>query len=513
LKTLILIILVPVLALAWELPPSLEFVSMDGNYVTVRDNQTGIMDSYLIEGEPVINGWVLDPAEDSLIFELVADLNMYLIADLQSYDFLGDGFIELVGTDVISDFNILFLENTGGFNFLEVNRIDSTRLLYNMGDGDSDGLIDILSQWQRSMYIYEQENNFSYSDSCVWRVTPLTGSYRVWPKYTDLDGDYIFEVSHNNHTSSYYYIALNENTGDNIYGNFTEIQWPYGSPGDFAWGDFDGDGFVEIAGGSGAGYLSVFENVADDSFHMVWQEPFGHSNLTIHKLIGDTDGNGFSEWVSGNHDFSAGGFFFKVYEAIGDNQYETVYYDSLPGNPWDLGGADVGDVDSDGINEFIFSSNANVGLYKYNGLTGWGRVWLLDSLQGTTRPYLVDVDGDEICEIIISSAELPGFTYIYRLVPTSTSVINTEYEKNGLTVFPNPANDKIKIAYILSRSAEVNLEIYDILGRKIETLIKKRQTAGFYRVVWDADNAASGIYFCRLRAGNFLQIKRITFLK
>jgi hypothetical protein len=509
-----LIILVPVLALAWELPPGLELVSVDGNHVTVKDTRTGIFDTYLIEGEPVINGWALEPAEDSLIFELVAELNMYLIANLQSYDFLSDGFIELVGTDVISDFNILFLENTGGFNFLEVNRIDSTRLLYDMGDGDSDGLTEILAKADMSMFIYEQAFAIDYADSLVWRITPLNGNYRVWPKYTDLDGDGYFEVSHNNHTTTYYFIAVNENTGDNLYGNFIEIQWPYGSPGDFAWGDFDGDGFVEIAGGSGAGYLSVFENVADDSFEMIWQEPFGHSNLNIHKYLGDTDGNGFSEWVSGNHDFSAGGFFFKVYEAIGDNQYESIYYDSLPGNPWDLGGADAGDVDGDGINEFIFSSNANVGLYKYNGLTGWGRVWLLDGLQGTTRPYLVDVNGDGLYEIVISSAELPGFTYIYRLVPTSINVINTEYEKN-ICIFPNPVNNRIVISISVPSNKQVNLNIFDITGRKVLTRNNLNSNS---KLTWNLEDdnkrrVGSGIYFIKINNLDFEYIKKITILK
>jgi len=143
LKTLILIMAIPTLVLGWELPPGLELVSVDGDHLTVRNIRTGMMDIYLIEGEPVINGWALDPADDSLIFELVADLNMYLIANLQSYDFMNDGYPELIGTDLISDFNILFLENTENFNFSEVNRIFSERILYDMGDGEVPGLIVI----------------------------------------------------------------------------------------------------------------------------------------------------------------------------------------------------------------------------------------------------------------------------------------------------------------------------------------------------------------------------------
>ncbi|MBW1729044.1 MAG: T9SS type A sorting domain-containing protein [Deltaproteobacteria bacterium] len=506
--------MIPVLALAWELPAGLELLSVDGDHVTVKDTRTGIMDSYLIEGEPVINGWTLEPTEDSLVFELVADLNMFLIANLKSYDFLNDGCPELIGTDLMSDFNILFLENTGNFNFSEVNRIISERILYDMGDGDSDGLIDILSQWQRSMYIYEQENTFSYSDSCVWRVTPLTGSYRVWPKYTDLDGDNIFEVSHNNHTSLYYYIAVNENTGDNIFGNFTEIQWPYGSPGDFTWGDYDGDGFIEIAGGSGAGYLSVFENVADDSFEIVWQEPFGHPNLKIHKSLGDVNGNGFLEWVSGSHDFSAGGFFFRVYEATGNNIYEQIYYDSLPGNPWYLGGAAAGDVDGDGINEFIFSSNANVGLYKYNSLTGWMRVWLLENLQGTVMPFLVDTDGDGLCEIIINSDAIPGFTRIYHLVLTAIEDLNTNVIK-GVNIFPNPANDRVLIDLSEFEEGNMTVNVFDIMGRKV---FSREAVASGQTIIWNLAEkrgkmVGSGVYYVRIANQKIDYVKKITILK
>ena len=48
-KTLILIMLIPVLALAWELPPGLELVSVNGDHVTVKDTRTGILD---------VHGWL-----------------------------------------------------------------------------------------------------------------------------------------------------------------------------------------------------------------------------------------------------------------------------------------------------------------------------------------------------------------------------------------------------------------------------------------------------------------------
>ncbi len=513
-KTLILIMLIPVLALAWELPPGLELVSVNGDHVTVKDTRTGILDTYLIGGEPVMNGWVLDPAEDSLIFELVAELNMFLTEDLQSYDFLNDGYIELIGGDLVLGTPLVFLENDGNFNFTEVNRIDTGKTLFDLGDADNDGLIDILTQWQRSMFIYEQTGLNRYADSLVWQITPLEGSYRVWPKYTDLDNDNNFEVSHNNHTTSYYYIAVNENTGDNLYENFIEIQWPYGSPGDFAWGDFDGDGFMEIAGGSGVGYLSVFENAADDSFNIVWQEPFGHPNLTIHKFIGDTDGNGFSEWVSGSHDFSNGGFFFKVYEAVGNNQYEVVYYDSLPGNPWRLGGVDAGDVDGDDIPEFVFSSNFNVGVYKYESIAGWHRVWHLDSLQGTVIPYLVDTNGDGTEEVVIATSHIPNYTRIYELLQTNAQAVVKPVSQD-LFIYPNPANDMLFINVPNDLYNNADLRIFDITGRII---FFRGNVVSTDKIIWDFKDekgrgVGSGIYFIKISNLDFEYVKKFTILK
>jgi hypothetical protein len=497
--------------MAWELPPGLELVSVDGDHVTVRDTRTGTLDTYLIEGEPVINGWAVEPTEDNLIFELVADLHMFLTEDLQAYDFLNDGYIELVGGDLIIGAPLVFLENDGNFSFTEVNRINTSNILYDMGDADNDGLVEVLTQWQRNMYIYEQTDQFSYSDSLVWQISPLGGSYRVWPRYSDLDDDSLIEVSFQN-SLDFPKIDIYENTGNNEFDNNFNIPWPNTGPGQFASGDFDGDGHTEIVGGSDYGVLTIFESVASDSFEMVWQVNLGHANAFMHRFIGDTDNDGFGEWVSGSHDFSHGGFFFRVYEGNGDNQYREVYYDSLPGNPWRVGGIAAGDVDGDEIPEFVFSSNFNVGLYRYDYVIGWHRAWLLDSLQGTVFPYLVDTNGDSYEEVIIATSHIPNYTRIYKLHPTKIH-IKEENQKRSLETYPNPANDRISISYDISNAAPVTLEIYDILGRKVETLIDEYQSAGSYAVTWDASYIASGIYFYRFQAGEYSVTKRMTIIK
>jgi aminopeptidase N len=79
--------------------------------------------------------------------------------------------------------------------------------------------------------------------------------------------------------------------------------------------------------------------------------------------------------------------------------------------------------------------------------------------------------------------------------------------------FPNPFNPTTTIRYELSSTTRVALAIYDILGRKVKTLIDKEQPAGYYSLQWDALHVSSGIYFCRLNAGMLCQTKKMAIIK
>jgi hypothetical protein len=79
--------------------------------------------------------------------------------------------------------------------------------------------------------------------------------------------------------------------------------------------------------------------------------------------------------------------------------------------------------------------------------------------------------------------------------------------------FPNPFNAQTAIDYDLPASADVAISIFDILGRKLETLVNEHQDAGHHQVVWNAADSPSGFYFYRIKAGEFIQTKRATLLK
>ncbi len=79
--------------------------------------------------------------------------------------------------------------------------------------------------------------------------------------------------------------------------------------------------------------------------------------------------------------------------------------------------------------------------------------------------------------------------------------------------YPNPFNAKTIIRYNLPSDSDVTIEIYDILGRKIETLVSGYRPAGSHTLTWDAEDLPSGIYFYRIEAGGYSKTRRCLLLK
>jgi flagellar hook assembly protein FlgD len=82
-------------------------------------------------------------------------------------------------------------------------------------------------------------------------------------------------------------------------------------------------------------------------------------------------------------------------------------------------------------------------------------------------------------------------------------------EKN----FPNPFNPTTVIGYQLSAVSNVELSIYNILGEKVTTLVSEKQNAGHHQVEWNASGFASGVYYYRIEAGEFVDVKKMVLLR
>ena len=79
--------------------------------------------------------------------------------------------------------------------------------------------------------------------------------------------------------------------------------------------------------------------------------------------------------------------------------------------------------------------------------------------------------------------------------------------------YPNPFNARTVIRYNLPSDSDVTIEIFDILGRKIQTLVHDKQLAGYHQAVWNAIDRSSGIYFYRIQAGDLSESKSCNLLK
>ncbi len=79
--------------------------------------------------------------------------------------------------------------------------------------------------------------------------------------------------------------------------------------------------------------------------------------------------------------------------------------------------------------------------------------------------------------------------------------------------YPNPFNPSTTINFSIPSAQLVVLKVYNILGQQVKTLINKEMQAGNFKVNFKADNLSSGIYFYKLQAGNFSQVKKMIFLR
>lgn len=79
--------------------------------------------------------------------------------------------------------------------------------------------------------------------------------------------------------------------------------------------------------------------------------------------------------------------------------------------------------------------------------------------------------------------------------------------------YPNPFNPVTMISYELQKAADVRIEIIDIQGRLVETLVNQSHQSGHHMVNWDASGIVSGTYLYRLTAGNIVETKKMLLIK
>jgi len=110
----------------------------------------------------------------------------------------------------------------------------------------------------------------------------------------------------------------------------------------------------------------------------------------------------------------------------------------------------------------------------------------------------------------------------YKLVPEDTTdikIVGTaaeEVQPGTLALeanYPNPFREKTEIGFSLDRSRTVQLEVFDVMGRKVATLVNGVKPAGVHRVSLDAQGLPAGVYFYRLAAGDQVFVRQMMIVK
>jgi hypothetical protein len=137
--------------------------------------------------------------------------------------------------------------------------------------------------------------------------------------------------------------------------------------------------------------------------------------------------------------------------------------------------------------------------------------------------------GEHHGDIMIMSNDpaTPSVTVPVVLTVDSAEVVTTGVDPEPIETptryalhdnFPNPFNPTTTIRYDLAEAADVHLEIYNIKGERVTVLVDRHQPPGRHNVRWDGHNSsgqpvATGVYFYRLRAGEFVETRKMQLLK
>jgi hypothetical protein len=130
-------------------------------------------------------------------------------------------------------------------------------------------------------------------------------------------------------------------------------------------------------------------------------------------------------------------------------------------------------------------------------------IWLIDDLLKT----VMDLHESNVHQILNTNGDNPRKLTI--VVGDSSYIENEFYELQLVSTsyvlfqnFPNPFNPSTTIRYQLPVAGDVKLDIYNILGQKVESMIHKHQPAGYHYIIWDIsrnkNQRASGVYFFHL---------------
>jgi hypothetical protein len=180
----------------------------------------------------------------------------------------------------------------------------------------------------------------------------------------------------------------------------------------------------------------------------------------------------------------------------------------------------------DALYDSIYSDMQNVVMHGIADMPGGGEpspiftaglrdsLWMFRLLiDPDVSPQVVVIDTIDNLSFGNNPFFVPGHVYIG--IPADVYGGSERLPQNASLSrnYPNPFNDRTTINYSLPEAYPVRLDVHNVLGQKVVTLHDGMQEAGEHKVIWDAREMPSGVYFYRLTAPGYTDTKKMTLLK
>jgi hypothetical protein len=294
--------------------------------------------------------------------------------------------------------------------------------------------------------------------------------------------------------------------------------------GGFTADDFDRDGKQEFVTCEIQGKAFVVENIANDSYREAWRDSTPFVNL-FYMTSGDIDRDSRSEFYLGAT--MNNGNWTTMYEADSNDHYSPrLIFHLLSGGTLDSPTYLTPDVDHDGRKELVILSGADLYVFKSDANDSF-YLWYFKRFTSRQSIQFYDFNYDGKEDIILNLAHVDSlgrgtlFSEIYlaqRLTAVAPNKNRHPLNFSLTTNFPNPFNPATKILYFMSESADVRLEVLDIVGRVVIVLFDGNQSSGEHEVVWNGknekgNNVASGVYLCHLVTGKLSRTIKMLLLR
>ncbi|MCX6641400.1 MAG: T9SS type A sorting domain-containing protein [bacterium] len=167
-------------------------------------------------------------------------------------------------------------------------------------------------------------------------------------------------------------------------------------------------------------------------------------------------------------------------------------------------------ITQDNNGDYYFTTWQTRSVYRYDSLFSNTPVWVYSNGGGPA-----DLFFNKVLDVLV--VPVMGTNHIeYISVPTAVDGGETGFGPVGFKLFdpyPNPFNPTTTISYQLPAKSQVKLEVFDVSGRLVTTLINGWREAGTHEVTFDGSGLAAGVYVYHLRAGEYTGVQKLILLK